>query len=128
LTDLLNNKSKLDNYDWWYFSKIDETLDQVSIPYYDTTEQKYRDFFPDFIFWLKKENKYYIKFIDPKGSEIGLRNAKDKAKGYEKVFKNIELKHNDMDVNVNLFLYNSSTGFEELAEYYTKGFDKIFGE
>ena len=128
LTDLLNNKSKLDNYDWWYFSKIDETLDQVSIPYYDTTEQKYRDFFPDFIFWLKKENKYYIKFIDPKGSEIGLRNAKDKAKGYEKVFKNIELKHNDMDVNVNLFLYNSSTGFEELAEYYTKDFDKIFGE
>ncbi len=65
-------------YDWWCFSKIDESLDQVSIPYYDTKEQKYRDFFPDFIFWLKKNDMYFIKFIDPKGSEIGLRNARIK--------------------------------------------------
>ncbi len=115
-------------YDWWCFSKIDESLDQVSIPYYDTKEQKYRDFFPDFIFWLKKNDMYFIKFIDPKGSEIGLRNAKDKANGYEKSFKDIELKHNDNKVQVDLFFYNNSTGFEELANYYTKNFDKIFGE
>ena len=128
LTELVNQKNKLDKYDWWYFSKIDESLDKVIIPYYDTKMQKYREFFPDFVFWLKKDNKYYIKFIDPKGKEIGLRNAKDKAKGYEKSFKNIELKHNDIDVQVDLFFYNDSTGFEELAEYYTKNFNLIFKE
>lgn len=128
LTELVNQKSKLDKYDWWYFSKIDETLDKVSIPYYDTKEQKYREFFPDFIFWLKKDEKYYIKFIDPKGNVIGIRNAKDKAKGYEKSFKDIDLKHDDIDVQVDLFFFNNSAGFEELTEYYTKDFNKIFNE
>ena len=126
LVNLIDQKSKLDQYDWWYFSKIDETLDQVNIPYYDTSEQKYREFFPDFIFWLKKDNKYFIKFIDPKGNIIGIRNAKDKAKGYEKSFKNVDLKHDDIDVQVELFFYNDSTGFQELEEYYTKDFNKIF--
>lgn len=128
LTELVNQKSKLDKYDWWYFSKIDETLDQVSIPYYDTKEQKYRKFYPDFIFWLKKDDKYFIKFIDPKGNVIGIRNAKDKANGYEKSFKDIDLKHDDIDVYVDLFFYNNSAGFEELTGYYTKDFDKIFNE
>ena len=128
LTELVNQKSKLDKYDWWYFSKIDETLDKVSIPYYDTKEQKYREFFPDFIFWLKKDEKYYIKFIDPKGNVIGIRNAKDKAKGYEKSFKDIDLKHDNIDVQVDLFFFNNSAGFEELTEYYTKDFNKIFNE
>ncbi len=38
------------------FSKIDETLDEVYIP--------------DFIFWLKKDNNYFIVFIDPKSTEF----------------------------------------------------------
>ncbi|VAX25893.1 hypothetical protein MNBD_IGNAVI01-728 [hydrothermal vent metagenome] len=59
---------------------------------------------------------------------IGLRNAKDKAKGYEKSFNDVELKHYDINVVVDLYFYNNSTGFEELAKYYTKDFDKIFGE
>ena len=80
------------------------------------------------IFWLKKGEKYFIKFIDPKGNVIGIRNAKDKAKGYEKSFKDIDLKHDDIDVHVDLFFYNNSAGFEELAEYYTKDFDKIFND
>lgn len=128
ITELINQRKILDKYDWWYFSKLDETLDKVNIPYYDTKEQKYREFFPDFIFWLKKDGKYYIKFIDPKGNVIGIRNAKDKAKGYEKSFKDIDLEYDDVEVNVDLFFYNNSAGFEELAQYYTKDFSKIFNE
>ncbi|EJB72075.1 type III restriction-modification system DNA endonuclease [Helicobacter pylori Hp A-14] len=57
-----------ENYDFWAFSKIDEHLDHLFIPYIDNgaTERK---FFPDFIFWLEKGNTQIICFIDPKGSK-----------------------------------------------------------
>ncbi|NHB42655.1 DEAD/DEAH box helicase family protein [Helicobacter pylori] len=57
-----------ENYDFWAFSKIDEHLDNLFIPYIDngTTERK---FFPDFIFWLQKSGTQIICFIDPKGSK-----------------------------------------------------------
>ncbi|WRC14920.1 DEAD/DEAH box helicase family protein [Helicobacter pylori] len=57
-----------ENYDFWAFSKIDEHLDNLFIPYIDngTTERK---FFPDFIFWLEKGGTQIICFIDPKGSK-----------------------------------------------------------
>jgi hypothetical protein len=53
LKKLQENRDKLEKYEWWYFSKIDQTTDDVSIPYYDTREQEFRNFFPDFVFWLK---------------------------------------------------------------------------
>ncbi|WQX99587.1 DEAD/DEAH box helicase family protein [Helicobacter pylori] len=57
-----------ENYDFWAFSKIDEHLDNLFIPYIDNgaTERK---FFPDFIFWLQKGGMQIICFIDPKGSK-----------------------------------------------------------
>ncbi|WP_187943208.1 DEAD/DEAH box helicase family protein [Helicobacter pylori] len=57
-----------ENYDFWAFSKIDEHLDHLFIPYIDNgaTERK---FFPDFIFWLEKGGTQIICFIDPKGSK-----------------------------------------------------------
>ncbi|MGL2469096.1 DEAD/DEAH box helicase family protein [Helicobacter pylori] len=57
-----------ENYDFWAFSKIDEHLDNLFIPYIDNgaTERK---FFPDFIFWLQKGNTQIICFVDPKGSK-----------------------------------------------------------
>ncbi|WP_187948298.1 DEAD/DEAH box helicase family protein [Helicobacter pylori] len=57
-----------ENYDFWAFSKIDEHLDNLFIPYIDngTTERR---FFPDFIFWLQKGGTQIICFIDPKGSK-----------------------------------------------------------
>lgn len=45
LKKLQENRDKLEKYEWWYFSKIDETTDNVSIPYYDTREQEFRNFF-----------------------------------------------------------------------------------
>ncbi len=56
-----------ENYDFWAFSKIDEHLDNLFIPYFNgATERK---FFPDFIFWLQKGGTQIICFIDPKGSK-----------------------------------------------------------
>ncbi|MUU30961.1 DEAD/DEAH box helicase family protein [Helicobacter pylori] len=64
-----------DNYDFWAFSKIDEHLDNLFIPYIDNATE--RKFFPDFIFWLEKGGTQIICFIDPKGTEhtSGLRKA-----------------------------------------------------
>ncbi|GAA7706157.1 DEAD/DEAH box helicase family protein [Helicobacter pylori] len=69
-------KTLQENYDFWAFSKIDEHLDNLFIPYIDNgaTERK---FFPDFIFWLEKGGTQIICFIDPKGTEhtSGIRKA-----------------------------------------------------
>ncbi|KAF0996979.1 hypothetical protein HP10700_09221 [Helicobacter pylori 10700] len=72
-----------ENYDFWAFSKIDEHLDHLFIPYIDNgaTERK---FFPDFIFWLEKGDTQIICFIDPKGSKH--TDYKHKADAY-KLFK-----------------------------------------
>ncbi|RVY41985.1 restriction endonuclease subunit R [Helicobacter pylori] len=56
-----------ENYDFWAFSKIDEHLDNLFIPYIDNATE--RRFFPDFIFWLEKGSTQIICFIDPKGSK-----------------------------------------------------------
>ncbi|WQS75886.1 DEAD/DEAH box helicase family protein [Helicobacter pylori] len=56
-----------ENYDFWAFSKIDEHLDNLFIPYIDNATE--RHFFPDFIFWLEKGGTQIICFIDPKGSK-----------------------------------------------------------
>ncbi|WQS45693.1 DEAD/DEAH box helicase family protein [Helicobacter pylori] len=76
-------KTLQENYDFWAFSKIDEHLDNLFIPYIDNgaTERK---FFPDFIFWLEKGGTQIICFIDPKGSKH--TDYEHKADAY-KLFK-----------------------------------------
>ncbi len=41
-------------FDWWMFSKLDQTLDEVHVPYYSPKENNMARFKPDFIFWLQK--------------------------------------------------------------------------
>ncbi|WQU13189.1 DEAD/DEAH box helicase family protein [Helicobacter pylori] len=71
-----------ENYDFWAFSKIDEHLDNLFIPYIDNAAE--RCFFPDFIFWLEKGGTQIICFIDPKGTKIA--EYEHKADAY-KLFK-----------------------------------------
>ncbi|WRG22874.1 DEAD/DEAH box helicase family protein [Helicobacter pylori] len=76
-------KTLQENYDFWAFSKIDEHLDNLFIPYFNgATERK---FFPDFIFWLQKGNTQIICFIDPKGTEH--TSSLRKAYWYKELFK-----------------------------------------
>ncbi|PUD56272.1 restriction endonuclease subunit R [Helicobacter pylori] len=72
-----------ENYDFWAFSKIDEHLDNLFIPYFNSATE--RRFFPDFIFWLEKSGTQIICFIDPKGTEH--TSSLRKAYWYKKLFK-----------------------------------------
>ncbi|QQW63745.1 DEAD/DEAH box helicase family protein [Helicobacter pylori] len=75
-------KTLQENYDFWAFSKIDEHLDNLFIPYTNNVAE--RRFFPDFIFWLQKGDTQIICFIDPKG--ITYADYEHKADAY-KLFK-----------------------------------------
>lgn len=103
LTHIINIKSEIDfmndliyyltnkpnnvfsQFDWWMFSKLDETLDEVYIPYYNPKTNGISKFKPDFIFWMQKDNRYLILFIDPKGTEH--TDAYRKIDGYSKIFE-----------------------------------------
>ncbi len=67
LQDQETTKTLQANYDFWAFSKIDEHLDNLFIPYINNVAE--RRFFPDFIFWLQKGDTQIICFIDPKGTK-----------------------------------------------------------
>lgn len=94
--------------DWWAFSKLDETLDEVYIPYYDPQSNRIRRFLPDFIFWLQKGDEYAIVFVDPKGMRQadyqykvdGFRGLYWTPKGTPKAFS-----HDHLTVRVHLLLY-----------------------
>ncbi|WQW17987.1 DEAD/DEAH box helicase family protein [Helicobacter pylori] len=82
LQDQETTKTLQENYDFWAFSKIDEHLDNLFIPYLNNAAE--RRFFPDFIFWLQKGDTQIICFIDPKGTKIS--DYQHKADAY-KLFK-----------------------------------------
>ncbi len=82
LQDQKTTKTLQENYDFWAFSKIDEHLDNLFIPYINNVAE--RRFFPDFIFWLQKGDTQIICFIDPKGTKIS--DYQHKADAY-KLFK-----------------------------------------
>ncbi len=82
LQDQEATKTLQANYDFWAFSKIDEHLDNLFIPYINNVAE--RRFFPDFIFWLQKGDTQIICFIDPKG--ITYADYEHKADAY-KLFK-----------------------------------------
>ncbi|WP_121018182.1 DEAD/DEAH box helicase family protein [Helicobacter pylori] len=83
LQDQETTKTLQENYDFWAFSKIDEHLDNLFIPYINNVAE--RRFFPDFIFWLQEGDTQIICFIDPKG--ITYTDYEHKADAY-KLFKN----------------------------------------
>ncbi|PMP85231.1 MAG: restriction endonuclease subunit R [Thermodesulfobium narugense] len=113
-------------FDWWYFSKIDETLDEVYIPYYNPKENKIANFNPDFIFWLKpkKIEKYLIVFIDPKATTYA--DANYKIDGYKKIFEeNNKVKVFPCKTIVKLFMWGKNNTGAEYANYWTNSFDNF---
>ena len=120
---------RLNDCEWWYFSKIEENADRLAIPYFDGERGDWRDFYPDFIFWLKFEGKYYLKFIDPKGIEhIG--NPAEKIAGFEIFAADFEKLKDKKLEKAELFFYNHnvpSAGIEQnIRDYYTDDFKRIF--
>ncbi|WP_120913033.1 DEAD/DEAH box helicase family protein [Helicobacter pylori] len=101
-----------ENYDFWAFSKIDEHLDNLFIPYIDNgaTERK---FFPDFIFWLQKGGTQIICFIDPKGSKH--TDYEHKADAYQLFKDKIFNPKNDPNLKIQVVLkfYGNKDGVGE---------------
>jgi superfamily II DNA or RNA helicase len=119
--------NKLTTYDNWYFSKIQQVTDGIYIPYIDYEKSQVAKFYPDFIFWLKKDDKYIIKFIDPKGLNQGVHKTKDKLDGFEKIFVNDEFNKKYPNFKVELYIYNIERKKDELIDKYVKfDFDEIF--
>lgn len=124
---LETNNNFFQKFDWWMFSKIDQTLDNVFIPYYNTKENKYSLFFPDFIFWLKRGNDYTILFVDPKG--VDHSDAYRKIEGFKKLFedgksKSIKYQYEKYNIRVRLLIYpNDVANVLELYKCYC--FDNV---
>jgi len=111
-------------FDWWLFSKLNETTDDVYIPWYNPKTEKIERFKPDFIFWLKEKNSknYYIVFIDPKGTEH--TEAYRKIDGFKDIFENKDFKYGDFNIKVKLFCKPKDKTFV-LKEYKKYWLDNI---
>ncbi|MEM5777610.1 MAG: DEAD/DEAH box helicase family protein [Candidatus Aenigmatarchaeota archaeon] len=133
LSDLIEYLSDEDNifkqFEKWYFSKIDETIDEVYIPYYDSENCQSLKFKPDFIFWCKRGKEIYIIFIDPKSTEYA--QAYRKIDGYKRLFMQDEkikdFQFEDKNIKVFLFMYNPNISrvLEEYKYFWIDNFDNI---
>jgi len=107
-------------FDWWLFSRIDETRDHINIPYYYPVENRMANFRPDFIFWFQKEQKYQIIFVDPKGTSR--TEYQYKVDGFRELFEEdgqpITYDHEGLKVQVRLFLFTSDNAW--VADYYRR--------
>lgn len=116
-------------FDWWMFSKLDQTLDEVLIPYYNPKENSIANFKPDFIFWAQKGKHYLILFVDPKGTEHA--DGYRKIDGYSRIFEIGEQKqsrdfaYNGFTVNTKLLLKPRRGIAEVLENYKTYWFDNF---
>jgi len=108
-------------FDWWMFSKLDQTLDEVLIPYYNPKENKIANFKPDFIFWAQKGKQYLILFVDPKGTEHA--DGYRKIDGYSRIFEigeqkqNRDFSYNGFTIKTKLLL-KPRRGIAEVLENY----------
>jgi len=122
---LANPDNIFSRFDWWMFSKLDQTLDGISIPYYNPTENKIANFKPDFIFWMQKDRRYLILFVDPKGTEHA--DGYRKIDGYSRIFEieqvgqkvSKDFSHNGFVINTKLLLM-SKRGIADVPENYRK--------
>jgi len=118
----------LKSFDWWMFCKLDEHLDNVYIPYYNKAHNRIEKFKPDFIFWLKKGNKYFIIFVDPKGTKH--TDYEYKVDGYKLIFEEMDKKKtfqkDKINVQVHLFLFTED--INKLSEGYKKYWFEEFEE
>ena len=125
--ELSDNKFRL--FDRWAFSKIDESLDEIYIPYYNPNSNKISRFYPDFIFWLQKDKDYYIVFVDPKGTEH--TSALRKIDGYEEIFtqagQETVFNHNGLNIKIKLFLKTDdvSKSTVKYKSYWFEDIDKM---
>ena len=118
-------------WDGWMFSKLDESLDRIHIPYFDEAKNFAREFLPDFVFWMCKGRQYRIVFVDPKGAEHA--DAYRKIDGYKALF--VEngsprvFRHENWEVAVDLYMYNpAASPLEAYQDRWISEPSRIFAE
>ncbi|GAA8476666.1 DEAD/DEAH box helicase family protein [Helicobacter pylori] len=120
-------KTLQENYDFWAFSKIDEHLDNLFIPYIDNGATE-RRFFPDFIFWLQKGGMQIICFIDPKGSKR--TDYEHKADAYQlfkdKIFNPKDDPHFKIKVVLKFYGNKDGVGERYRDDWIKEGELKVF--
>lgn len=106
-TYLENREHQFRNYDWWLFSRVDEKMDDIAIPFYYSIDNRMGNFKPDFIFWLQKGKRYKIVYIDPKGTGRSEYQLKlDWCKRYfEENGKPKVFHYQDLEITIHVFLY-----------------------
>lgn len=118
-----------EEFDWWIFSKLDETVDKVRVPYYNKDRSQFSNHHPDFIFWLKKGNNYSIFFVDPKGQVH--TDYQHKADWHSNFFGTpgyeIEFTENDTKVKVYLrfFTHEGNRSSKEYKDYWIDNIKQI---
>jgi hypothetical protein len=127
---LNNSENKFKEFDWWMFSKIDESLDEVYIPWYDSQSNKFRKWKPDFIFWLQKGDNYFIVFVDPKSTKY--TDYQYKIDCYRLLFEEHDAKKKVFDykgkkVRVFAFLYTADRDVlpEGYQDYWFNEIEKV---
>lgn len=116
-------------FDWWIFSRLDESLDEVSIPYYYPIDNRIANFKPDFIFWMRKGDRYHIVFVDPKGT--GRAEYQHKIDGYSQLFEeNNQPKvfgYQGLKVSISLFLFTEDQQIpaEGYRRYWVDSLEKL---
>src|SRR5574343_390909 len=106
----------------WMFSKVDESIDKkLGMPYF-TNENFYKDFYHDFIFWIKKGDNYKIVFIDPKGGVSAV--SQKKMDGFKKLFeengKLKEFSYKNFNITFELYFVGENEGGEAYEKYWIK--------
>jgi len=125
---LSQSNHKFREFDWWLFSKLDESLDEVYLPYFDPKSNRTAKFKPDFIFWLQKGGWYFIVFVDPKGTEH--TDWIRKVEGYRAVFMKdgavCPTSYKGLTVTVHLFMRTDDLA-KVPGDYQEFWFDSIDG-
>ena len=125
-----DNKFRL--FTWWLFSRLDEKMDDIAIPYYFPIENRIANFKPDFIFWFKHDDRYHIMFIDPKGT--GRSEYEHKVDGYRALFednnKPKEFFYQGLKVMVHVFLNTPDRLYlaEKYRPYWFDNIDQVLGQ
>lgn len=123
-----HKSNDVDYWDSWMFSKIDEALDNIYIPYYDEDKNMDRKFYPDFVFWMSKLDFYQIVFVDPKSTQF---RTDFKINGYKKLFESDGntrfFRYGSYKVAVRLLCYNKNfSKHTEFSSYWTSEIGTIF--
>lgn len=119
-TFISSDEAKVLKIDWWVFSKIDESLDRIGVPYYDAYKNKMRDYSPDFIFWLKKGSEYRIVFVDPKSTKY--TDYQQKADYFSKLFEDngSQKVFTFGDFSIKVYLFMKTDNLSVVGEGYRK--------